>query len=89
MHIVNGLDIDNFDLKHIRALLKLSQADLADLLFISVRTVQNWEYRNCCPMSVYSLLWRYYFLTKQLEQVPGQMSISDFGGVPPPTNTAV
>lgn len=81
-HIIEGININEYELRHIRALLKLSQSDLAKLLFVSVRTVQNWEYRKCCPMGVYSLLWRYYFNQKELsgykEQVSGQIELKQY-----------
>lgn len=81
-HIVHGFNICDYDLKHIRCLLNMSQSDLADFLFTSVRTVQNWEYRKCCPDAVYSLLWRYYFMQNELntykEQVLGQIELKQY-----------
>lgn len=37
------------DVKRIRAKLKLSQSQFADLLGLSVRTVQDWEYGRNSP----------------------------------------
>lgn len=43
--------------KRFREVLGLTQKDLADILQISVRTVENWELRDSLPEYVEVLLW--------------------------------
>lgn len=42
--------------KYLRQMWGLTQQNIADTCGVSVRTVQNWEYRDCAPEAVVNLL---------------------------------
>lgn len=53
------------DLKVVRQKYNLTQKDIADEFGISIRAVQNWEYRKNCPSNVYNIICKYYQLLER------------------------
>lgn len=42
--------------KYLREKFGLTQKQLSDFFDIPLRTVQNWDSRNCCPSYVYNMM---------------------------------
>ena len=47
-----------------RKLLNMSQGEFAEFLGVSLRTVQNWDYRHTMPEVISNLLSKYYTMAR-------------------------
>lgn len=55
--------------KELRADFNLSQSELAVKFNIPIRTVQNWDLRDCCPDYVFTLMTRALYYEKELNHL--------------------
>lgn len=47
-----------------RKVLNMSQGEFAEFLGVSLRTVQNWDYRHTMPEVISNLLSKYYVMAR-------------------------